>query len=463
MEFLESVLMGMKEQEIREFRYFLNRHPQGNNPEPGGIRRDITLMDLIRKSQGNPENEDFARKIYDTRDRNAYHQLRNRLRKSLEEFIFFENSRKGSEFEIRKQVEIARYLFQRKAFQQALLYIQKAEKLATEEKNYTELSALYNLLVAHAGSMPWLSLPEIMEKRRLNNEKLEKHFHYLYVVSQIRDMLSTGEKLGSHIDIDYAVGKLLQQHGISDENPEHAVLWLEISGIVTDVLLSHKLNEVLEQYLVLKHREYGEKPVYSGAGNGFRLRMLWQIIGLMYRNHKFDMLEKYLFELRYEAGKLRDIYPELCAKVQLIEGITGIKTKQYARCRQILESISPESVPEAWLTWAQICLAEKENNTSELIPLLASFKLQNLSPSSDNFLLSLDIFRAGKHLPENTPGKISLEEIRTHFKPWLSTDTGLVISHWLSTPEPKPRFPYGRLPEAGSLGFLIHPDSCFGE
>ena len=48
MDFLETVLTGMKEQEVREFRYVLNRHPQGSGSASGLLRRDLVPIDLIR-------------------------------------------------------------------------------------------------------------------------------------------------------------------------------------------------------------------------------------------------------------------------------------------------------------------------------------------------------------------------------------------------------------------------------
>lgn len=454
MDFLETVLTGMKEQEVREFRYFLNRHPQGSGSESGLLRRDLVLIDLIRKTGENDKDTDFALQIYGNKDRNAYHQLRNRLRKNLEEFLFFENSRKGNEYEIRKFIEIARYLFQKNAWQHAMQALEKAEKLAIEDQNYSELSALYNLLILYSARMPWISLQELMDKRKKNQEKLDKKFHYLYIISEIRGMLESEEKLKSHIDIDYAITRIMQQHQIQDEDPEHAILWLEIAGLVSEVLLQKNLLDILEQYLILKHREFGEKPVYSSAGNGYRLRMLWQIIGLLFLKNRFEILDKYLFELKYESEKLKDIYPEMEDRLKCVEALAGIHTRQLARSRQSCDLIRDKDFPglAAWKCWIHALLAS-ENQQPQLIPdFLSEISLQKLSSSLDHLMLALAICElVQKHdLPlGNTWNKTSVSE---HFKSLHQQEYGHTFLEWLQHDTLNP-MPVAKLPEAGTLGF----------
>lgn len=458
MDFLETVLTGMKEQEVREFRYFLNRHPQGAGQDTGQARRDLALVDLIRKS-GEAEREvDPAILIYGTRDRNAYHQLRNRLRKSLEDFLFFENSRKGSEFEIRKYIEIARYLLQRNAWEQAMASIEKAENLALADHNFSELSSLYNLMIRHSAHMPWVSLQEIMHKRKANQEKLDQQFHDLFIISQIREMLEAGDKLKSHIDIDYAVNRIMARHHIQDEDPEHAILWLNICSLVSEILLQRNLLDILEQYLILKHREFGEKPVYSSAGNGYRLRMLWQITSLLFRKNKLNILDKYLFELKYEAEKLRDIYPEMEDRLRCVEAMAGLKTGQTARTRQALDLISPQnSLLKPWQYWleAELALATHQPGTI-LFSWVDKIQPDTLPVNSDHLLLCMAVRNLMIRSEMQTNTQWALPGILEHFKP-LGTQpnsAGLYSRIQSQDSLPKNLLSELRLPEAGSIGFL---------
>jgi len=456
MEFLESVLLGMKEQEIREFRYFLNRHPHSGTTDSAGLRRDLTLLELIRKNPGLLETEDYSIQLYGNKDRNAYHQLRSRLRKSLEEFIFFDNARKGLEFEIRKQIEIARYLFLKKAYIQGYMAIQKAETLAMDEDNYTELSIIYNLLITYASHLNQVSLPDLLNKRKINNDKLDKQFHKIYLTSQIRSLLESGEKLNSHIDIDYAINRIMSQHGIKDEDPEHAILWLEISALVTEILLKNNKLDVLEQYLILKHHEYGERTVYSSAGNGFRLRMLWQITGLLFLNHKFDTLEKYLNELRYETVKLNDYYPDLSEKLKIIEAVAGIHTGQLARSRQIVLSLNSDIELAPWKTWAELLLAEAENRLPEITACITQLESCPFRPTSDYFFLSTGVMRIRQGIFGNAIAEDKLKKLEQEFQSWLLQDASEPYKQWMKQLATSPGVPAPivRLPEAGSLGFL---------
>jgi hypothetical protein len=455
MDFLETVLTGMKEQEVREFRYFLNRHPQGSGSENGMIRRDLVLIDLIRKNPEDEKDQDFALQIYGNKDRNAYHQLRNRLRKSLEEFLFFENSRRGNEYEIRKHIEIARYLFQKNAWPQALLSIEKAEKLALEGQNYSELSALYNLLILYSARMPWISLRELMDKRKKNQEKLDQKFHYLFIISEIREMLESGDKLKSHIDIDYAVSRIMHQHHIQDEDPEHAILWLDIASLVSEVLLNKNLLDILEQYLILKHREFGEKPVYSSAGNGYRLRMLWQIIGLLFLKNRFEILDKYLFELKHEAAKLRDIYPEMEDRLRCVEAIAGLHTGQLARSQQNSDLIRLKDFPSlaVWKHWIDAQLAAKNQETQQIQDHLSFISLQKLPSTADHLLLALAICNLVRQqdLPLNKSWNTAA--VQEHFRSLQQQEFGNSLLEWM-LPDRQETLPNGRLPEAGSLGFI---------
>jgi hypothetical protein len=458
MEFLESVVKSMKEQEVREFRYFLNRHPQSGTGENAGIRRDITLLELLRKNIHNKENQDFSKQLYGNQDRNAYHQLRNRLRKSLEEFIFFESSRKGGEYEIRKQLEIARFFFQRREFPQALNAIHKAEVLAQDDQQFAELENVYNLMISFATQIPDINLGDTIQKRKANQIKLEKQLHYLYIHADIRKILENENTFSSHIDVDYALNKVMMQHGIREEDPDHAGLWLEITALVSEVLIRKNLKSVLEQYLVLKHHEFNERGVFSSAGNGNKLRMLWQIAGLMYCNKRFDSLEKFLFELKHETSKLHDYYPGLGEKVRFIEAVAAIRTRQFSRCKQILDQLNPVAIPNTWLLWAKALLAAEEKDIALAVQYLHQIDLQaNVNLNTDYFLLSIDCIRLNHNLLPDFNLVEAKNQLNTRFESWLShnPNCGYATRWRVATHDALPDLSISKLPEAGSIGFLI--------
>lgn len=448
----------MKEQEVREFRYFLNRHPQTGTGDNTGMRRDITLLELLRKNIHNKENQDFSKQLYGNQDRNAYHQLRNRLKKSLEEFIFFESSKKGGEYDIRKQLEIARFFFQKKEFSQTLNAIYKAEALAIDDQQFAELENIYNLMISFAAQIPEINLGDTIQKRKANQIKLEKHLHYLYVHADIRKILENENTFSSHIDVDYALNKIMAQHGIREEDPDHAGLWIEITTLVSEVLIRKNLKALLEQYLVLKHHEFNEKGVFSSAGNGNKLRMLWQIAGLMYCNKRFDSLEKFLFELKHETAKLHDYYPGLSEKVRFIEAVAAIRTHQFSRCKQILEQLNPAAVPNNWLLWANALLAAEENDIVPAVQYLHQLDLQaNVNLNTDFFLLSIDCIRLNYKLLPDYNLADAKNQINSHFESWIlhNPNCGYVTRWRAATHDALPDLSISKLPEAGSIGFLI--------
>lgn len=448
----------MKEQEVREFRYFLNRHPQTAGGDAGAMRRDITLLELLRKNINTKDNPDFASQLYGkNQDRNAYHQLRNRLRKSLEEFIFFESSRRGGEYETRKHIEIARFFYQRKAYSQAMHALSKAEAIAHDEQQFAELENIFNLMISFSMYIPEIELTAVMQKRKINQQKLEKQLHYLYLRTEIRKVLEHHHDFTSHIDIDYALNKLMTQHGIREEDPEHAGLWLEITALVSDVLIHKNKKALLEQYLVLKHHEFNEKGVFSSVGNGNKLRMLWQIAGLMYCNKRFDGLEKFLFELRHETSKLQEYYPNLGHKVRFIEAIAAIRTQQLSRCRHILDQLNPTLVPQLWLVWANILLAIQEQETKKVEALLQSAEMESGSPLNiDSLLLLIDINRIKKIYISEFDCQQACEEVNKKFEAWLLNNPSCTYANcWqIDQAANTNNLTLLKLPEAGSIGFL---------
>jgi hypothetical protein len=464
MEFLEAVLTGMKEQEIREFRYFLNRHPQNTGSTSVTSRRDLHLLELIRTpKKGGDEISDTARLIYQgEKDRNAYHQLRNRLKKSLEEFLFFESSRRSEDYEIRKLIEISRYFFARKWYDLGQTILEKAENMALQSKSYTELGNIYNLLILNAAYIPTLSLNDLLEKRRKNNLAVERSFHIHYLLGQVRQLLASSDTFQTHIDVDYAINRLLLQNGITDDSPEHAPLWIQVITMVGETLLQQGKSSLLEQYLVLKYPELEEKGVLSAAGTETRFRVLWAIVALVYQNRNFSRIEKFLFDLKYEAGKRKETRPEWMELVAMVEIGVSLETGQLARAKQIFNEIADRINPLR-KHWVLCRLAAANPTDYNLFQCLQEFDQKidsgTISNSVEAFAFQLDVLRCRIIAEPNIPYLQLLEEIKTSHKIFLqhpeSEEANRFLEWVCKSSSATTTCPtLKRLPEPGDLRFL---------
>src|SRR4051812_45025519 len=80
MDILNQVISGMNKEQIRFFKMYASRFTSDD-------RKDLLLFDYIRKSGEVYNEEKIVKKLYNSKDKNAFYRLKNRLLQDINKSI----------------------------------------------------------------------------------------------------------------------------------------------------------------------------------------------------------------------------------------------------------------------------------------------------------------------------------------------------------------------------------------
>ena len=243
MQILHQIIRSMSKEEVRAFKIFIDRIQTTED------RKVVSLFDLIRKHKGAITNAEILKLLPDAGNLNALYQLRNRLRKYIDQSqhsFFFS---KSPESEALQLYLLGKTWFDRQVYNLAYDYYERASKIAQDNQLLDALELIYTGLINASLHLPSIN-PEVYIKLRKENliqlnsikslDELLTGLNYKLAISQ-----QTGTK-------DDSVTRLLEQT-LDDflNNPQ----------LSTSIVLKVRLTEGVARLLLQRH-EYLELAEY---------------------------------------------------------------------------------------------------------------------------------------------------------------------------------------------------------
>lgn len=212
MDVLSSLIVSLNEKQHKGFKKFI-----GTN----AAKKDNKLLKLYELLRANPvmERAVIIKKIYkDVSKIHAYHLLRSRLNKQLEDFIYVAALEDDYLADFIKHVMVARQLDKIMSPLQ-YRYYEKAEQIAVKNNRYHLLNYLYYTESMRFGFPMFPDVLDLLEKHKANKllSLQEEEGHYANAI--INTYLSNDIKSQSNIDtLEAVVLKKLNAYGLSTIN-----------------------------------------------------------------------------------------------------------------------------------------------------------------------------------------------------------------------------------------------------
>lgn len=287
---IDPVILSFSGEELREFRYFLKRRNA-----PTQQREDLKLITLIR----NGSVSESSRNV------NAYHQTRKRLKKHLEQFLPLQNLKADPTSSIYNLVETSRYLFRKNLYKQAWSYAQKAEKLAIETEEYRMLDLIYHTQIGYisAISVANIEAPDVRDlvDKRDRNFSLAKtdsdaNAAYALLLHEIRELFSTGlyaDLSARQTDMDALVNNILSRYGLNEHIYTQPRIYCKIVNIVCRALREKKDYVNLKHYSMNNYYRMKKRKLLDKIPPDFLMELLRSIYQAAIRTRNYKLCDKF--------------------------------------------------------------------------------------------------------------------------------------------------------------------------
>lgn len=293
MDDLSAIVSTLTKEEQKEFTRFIQRNRFKN------ARIDLKLYNLILNQDSLIATDYFEQLYAGEGNRNAYHTIRKRLAKHLNDFIYLKmlEHDESLEAELNRFISLIRHLFSHQLNKQAWKYIRKAEKLAKKSELNLQLQLVYELQIEHFDSSQIkISLSDLVSLRqealRLASEEQNLKIIGSYVQQELKKVKLKGEEL----DLEKILNLLLNSFNMQDSLFRRPKLRYNFVLIARQIILSNKAFYAFEDYVINNFQKI-EATGYFVGKKSQKLNMLYIISHTLYRNKKFDEAIVYLKQM----------------------------------------------------------------------------------------------------------------------------------------------------------------------
>lgn len=277
----------------KEFAYFIQRQKNKKG------RKDLELFNLLQQKKTYTSQSLIARLYPEQPNAVAYYALRKRLMQHLTDFIVLkqmeEDPTTGST--IMGLLSLAKYLFDVRADRLAWNMLRKAEKLGTDNEQFDLLNAVYNLQIEKADNEFAEDLETIIQKRNLNKILADEDERANIANSIISKRLEIARMQGRDLQFDTTIQEVLKTYQLTEAVSQRPALFYKLMSIARSAVLARKDFFSFEPFIINQYQQAVANHGFSQAHQYYKLKLLYMLAHVLYRNRKFIQSNVYLQEL----------------------------------------------------------------------------------------------------------------------------------------------------------------------
>lgn len=249
-------------------------------------RIDLELFDYIRKSGDGFSDEEIFRRLYKSKNRNAYYRLRNRLLTDINKSLLLQHYEYEERVLSLHMLALARFYFNRNQ-RLANYYLKRAEAAAGKGDNLELLDIIYGEFIRLSHESLEIDPAEYVLRRKENREKIED----LRAIDDILAMVSYRMKMSQNFSSDRNPVLPLLERIVNDYTNDKSILKnpmlrFRIYHAVTQILLQKRDYPALEHYLLATYKDFSKEKLFNRSNHDTKLQMLVYLINSLFKNNK---------------------------------------------------------------------------------------------------------------------------------------------------------------------------------
>jgi hypothetical protein len=281
MDILHQIIQGLSKEEIRFFKLFAHRQ-QGN-----ADRKDISLLDFMRKQTEGKGEEKIFHKLYGDNDKNAFYRLKNRLVDDLNKSLMLQHVQDEELLQIFHLLMIVRIYATKGNNQLSFYFLKKAEQRARKIENYELLDIVYGEFIKLSHELLIIN-PEIyIRLRKENNETLVNLRQMDDLLAAVSYRLKITQNFGDHQNSLIQILESTISRFMDNDTILHSAKFrFKLYSLVSQLLIQRKDYQSLETYLLQTWKEFNEQHLFNKNNHDAKLQMLTYIVNSLFKNGK---------------------------------------------------------------------------------------------------------------------------------------------------------------------------------
>ena len=311
MDKIKIILSTLSPEEQKELTVFVQRQKKKKN------RKDLELLSILKEDKDYSPAEIIRRLYPESKNKVAYHALRKRLMKHLTEFIVLKRIEMDptTSSSIMGMISMGSYLFGKREGRLGWEFLKKAEKLAIDHEQYDLLNTIYNLQIENASHEYAASLSEIIKKRNRNKRLADEDERARIANAVITQQLSRVRMEGKDLNFHETTAQVLSEYELEEAIEKRPRLLYNLIFIARSAVLAKKDFYAFEPYIIGMYEKMADSEGFSRQHHSYKLKLLYMIAHVLYRNKKFESSVHYLNLMmeaieQYKRSHYQMFYPQ---------------------------------------------------------------------------------------------------------------------------------------------------------
>ena len=310
MDSLNELIKVLNNQDIIDFKGYLQKKNKRNDV------KNIKLFNLI-------ETDDIKSidNLYkDAKNRDAYHALRKRLHDSLLLFLSqktFENSTDES-YDILRNFVVARYLLENNLVKIGFRSLEKAEKLAQAQEQFSLLNEILLLKLQYSHLDVTVNLDELTEKFRINQNHMQREAKLRLAYAALRKELNEIHLKAKVINLTELIEKTIKHFQINMLDLMNYKSLYQILFIANEYAAIQQNYGLMGEYLQKSHKFIESQKLNQPTQVFYHLHILYYLANFSLRNRSFAESLKYLREFDQLVNQNKQYRAVLSNRKQLL-------------------------------------------------------------------------------------------------------------------------------------------------
>ncbi|MEO1417204.1 MAG: hypothetical protein AAFW00_18105 [Bacteroidota bacterium] len=302
MDILERIIENLTSDEVRRFKILSNRFKADEE------KKLLILFDAIRAGDFKTTEPVVIASLYgstDSKAKNSYYRLRNKLLQNLEKSLLFYHFNYKNSIEALSNIQLSMLFRERGLYREAFYQLKKAEKVGLDQDQFNVLEVVYAEMVKLATHHE-IDIESIIHRRRENQKKIEILRANSEVLGTITQELSRrnyarSKRSSSVIDTLEQIKAQLEEHAQIFRSASGKIM---IMNTVAPILIQKGAYRELADYAQATLDDFESGNLFSEDNHTTRLRLrIFRINSLL----KLLRLEQALKELEIFCEEL-DMY-----------------------------------------------------------------------------------------------------------------------------------------------------------
>jgi tetratricopeptide (TPR) repeat protein len=333
MDILPEIIESMNKEELRFFKLIAHRQ-QGNDE-----RRDLFLLDEIRKNRENAERKTLKR-FYTDGDKNAFYRLKNRLIDDINRSLVLQHSDEEELLAVYKLMQIVRIYNAKNKFALAFHFLKKAEQKALKNEFHEILDIIYGEFIRLSNEVLIIDPETYVNLRKENTRHLNRIRQLDDLLAIVSHRLKLTQNMGQRQhDLLEVLEETISRFSDDKELAASPRFRFKVYGLVSQSLLQKQDYLTLEEYLRKTFAEFSNEQLFNRGNHETKLQMLTYMVNSLFKNGKVQESLQFAEQLHQAMQEFNNLLYERYEVFYYNALVNNYSTFDIPRAIEILQNL----------------------------------------------------------------------------------------------------------------------------